>query len=149
MESKLTVHHHLAHSYLVYFVLFLAGVALDLYFQLDILADEVGTPLGLALMVFGSALVFWAQKTSRHLTKSNLTRESFAKGPYRFSRRPTHFGLFLVVFGFAIVGNTFFVALCAVISFILTRFTFIKKEEDELAKKYGEPYLEYKKMVKF
>jgi protein-S-isoprenylcysteine O-methyltransferase Ste14 len=45
--------------------------------------------------------------------------------------------------------NSFFVVLFALIAFFVSRLFFIKKEEQLLEKKYGAPYLEYKKTVKF
>ncbi|KKP71662.1 MAG: hypothetical protein UR70_C0021G0015 [Candidatus Nomurabacteria bacterium GW2011_GWB1_35_20] len=50
--------------------------------------------------------------------------------------------------GFGIITNALFIIIFSVISFIITKFVFIRKEEKILAEKYGIPYLEYKKSVK-
>ena len=51
--------------------------------------------------------------------------------------------------GFGLVANAIFIIVTTVISFVLTKFIYLKKEEAILEKKYGAPYLEYKKAVKF
>ena len=78
----------------------------------------------------------------------NVTKENFCKGPYCYARHPTHWGLFFLILGFGIILNALFVILCTLISFIVTKFVFIEKQEKILAEKYGAPYLEYKKSVK-
>ena len=106
-------------------------------------------PTGAFLLVLGTILILWAQNTSRHLNTENATKETFCHGPYRFTRTPTNFGLFFLVLGFGIVANALFVILSSLVSFFIAKFVFLKKEEQLLAEKYGAPYLEYKKSVKF
>ena len=148
-ESQYSIHHILANSYLVYLILFLVGVSLDLYFHLNILKDSIGTPLGILILLVGTLLIVWAQKTSRNLKKENLSKESFYKGPYRLTRGPTHLGLFFLVIGFAIIVNALFILILAIFSYFFTKYTSLKKQEDALEIKYGAPYREYKQMVKF
>ena len=105
--------------------------------------------MGFIFLIFGTFLVFWAQKTSRHLNIENITKETFCHGPYRYTRSPTHWGLFLLMLGFGMIANAFFIVLFSIISFLITKLVFLKKEEKVLAAKYGTPYLEYKKSVKF
>jgi protein-S-isoprenylcysteine O-methyltransferase Ste14 len=83
------------------------------------------------------------------LDTKNLTKETFSKGPYRFTSTPTNFGLFFLILGFGMVANSFFVIVCSCIAFLIARFVFLEQEEKVLAEKYGAPYLEYKKIVKF
>ena len=142
------VHRILAHSYSVYFLLFLIGVLLDIVFQFKIFESNILVPTGAALLIFATLLILWAQRTSRDLKISNLSKETFCRGPYCYTRSPTHWGLFLLMLGFGIIANAFFVVLFTIIAFFLTRFTFLKKEEQALAETYGSPYLEYKKSVK-
>jgi len=143
------IHQVLAHSYAVHLFLFLVGVALDLVFNFKFFYGPWVAPLGTFFLIFGTLLILWAQKTSRHLNKSNISLETFRQGPYRYTRVPTNFGLFFLVLGFGLVINAFFVILSAFISFLLSKFTFLAKQEKILAMKYGVPYLEYQKRVKF
>lgn len=141
------VHKILAHSYTLYFILFLIGVSLDFIFPIKIFASSVMVPTGIVFLMFASFLILWAQKTSRNLDIKNLSKESFYKGPYRYARSPTHWGLFLLMFGFGIIANALFVILSTLFSFLISRFIFLKKQENILAEKYGTHYLEYKKQV--
>lgn len=142
------VHWILAHSYTLYFILFLASVLLDFIFRIKIFISPVMVPVGVALLIFASFLILWAQKTSRNLDIKNVSKETFCKGPYCYARSPTHWGLFFLMLGFGIIVNAVFVVLFTLISFLITRFTFLDKQEAVLAEKYGEPYLEYKRSVK-
>ena len=67
--DKDKVHIVLAHSYSVYFLLFLAGVFLDLIFNLKIFNFPFMMPLGVVLILLATLLIFWAQRTSRNLNK--------------------------------------------------------------------------------
>ncbi|MBY0376530.1 hypothetical protein K2P96_00970 [Patescibacteria group bacterium] len=147
--SRNAVHYVLAHSYSFYFFIFILSVFLDLTYPFRVLKSSYATPLGFIILVLSSLLILWAQRTSRNLKKETLTKESFCKGPYCYTRSPTHWGLFLLTLGFGVIANAFFVMLFSVISFIITRVFFIKKEEELLIKKYGTPYIEYQKLIKF
>ena len=146
---KNKVHKILAHSYLFYFISFLAGLFLDFVFPLRIFKSSATLSIGTIFLILGTFLILWAQKSSLGLQKENVNKERFFHGPYRYTRSPTHFGLFLLILGFGIITNSLFVVILSIVSFFITKFIFIKEEERILAEKYGAPYLEYKKSVKF
>lgn len=146
---KHAIHKVLADSYAVHFVLFLVGVVLDLIFNFQFFNSTKVAPVGILFLVFGTFLVFWAQKTSRNLKKENINKDTFCRGPYCYTRTPTNFGLLFLVLGFGLIINAFFVVLSAFTSFLISKFMFLNKQEKMLALKYGKPYLEYKKTVKF
>jgi protein-S-isoprenylcysteine O-methyltransferase Ste14 len=144
------VHSILAHSYLIYFLILIIGVTLDLVFPDKIFATAIMMPTGFMMLVLATIVILWAQHTSRKLDVANeVTKETFCKGPYCYTRTPTHWGLFLLILGFGFILNAFFVIVLTVISFIITKLFFLKKQEAVLEQKYGTPYLEYKKLVKF
>lgn len=144
------VHHFLAYSYFIYLFVLILGVLLDMFFPIKIFHDSIMILVGFILLILSSLLIVWAQKSSVDLlTKENVDKEHFCKGPYCYTRTPTHYGLFLAVLGFGFIINSFFVILLTVFSFLFTKITFVKKQEKELEKKFGEAYREYKKIVKF
>ena len=143
------VHRILAHSYSLYFILFLIGFLLDILYPIKIFESNVIKYFGFLLLLFASYLIFWAQKTSRNLNKENLTMDSFRRGPYYFTRSPTHLGIFLLIIGFGMVANTIFVIFFSVVAFFVTKLVFLKEQEMLLEERYGEPYREYKKIVRF
>lgn len=148
MRKSDTVHKILAHSYSIYLGALLLGLLLDYFIPYEVFQDSTAKTAGVALLGFATTAILWAQATSRNLEIENLSKDAFARGPYRVSRTPTHWGLFLLMLGFGIISNAFFVIVLSFVSFLITKFIFIKKEEDILAQKYGAPYLEYKKSVK-
>ena len=148
-ESPERVHKILAHSYSLFFLFFLLGVTLDFIYPIRPWKPEIMAPLGLVFIIWATYLVYWAQKTSRNLAKNNLAMESFCKGPYCYTRTPTHWGLFFLLLGFGFISGTLFVILFTLLAILISRLTFIRKQEKMLALKYGAPYLEYKKMVRF
>ena len=143
------VHWVLAHSYVMQFALFLVGVTLDLFFRFKIFSDTIMVPMGAVLLVFSTILIIWAEHTSRNLQKENISKEAFCRGPYCYTRTPTHWGLFFLMLGFGIVINAFFVILTTLISFFIAKLVFQNWEEELMEKKYGSHYAEYKKLVKF
>ncbi len=142
------VHRILAHSYTVYLILFLIGVYLDAVFKFEIFSDSAMVPTGIILLILSSILILWAHKSSRNFEINNLSKESFLKGPYRYTRHPTHWGLFFLMLGFAIIWNGLFVILSTLTSFLLTRHIFLEKHEKVMEEKYGTSYIEYEKAVR-
>ena len=147
--QKGSIHKVLAYSYFIYFTLFLVGIFLDLIFNFRVSDSPLMIPVGFSFLVFGSLLIFWAQRTSRTLSKESLTKENFYRGPYKYTRGPTHWGLFFLMLGFGMIINTFFVVLFSFVAFVFAKYTFLSKQEKLLEAKYGVPYREYKKIVKF
>ncbi len=142
-----SIHNVLAHSYSFYFVAFLFGIILDFVYPVQSFDIHSIQPLGLILLAISTLLIHWAQRTSRNLKKEEISYKNFMVGPYKFSRMPTHLGIFILLLGFGIITNSFWVILFSFISFFITKMTFIKTEEKILEKKYGDPYLKYKNVV--
>jgi len=147
--SRNAVHYVLAHSYSFYFLMFLLGVFMNVFYPVPIFSNSNMGPAGLIILLAGTILIVWAQHTSRDLNTKDLSKETFYQGPYRYTRGPTHLGLFFLVIGFGIIANSFFISIFSLVSFLVGKLVFLKKEEEILATKYGTPYLEYKKMVVF
>ena len=146
---KNKVHKVLAHSYTTYLVSFLLGMIFNLVFGFQVFVNPFFSYFGLVLLILGSLLIIWAQYTSAHLSMTNITKETFSHGPYRFTRTPTNFGLLFLMLGFGMIVNTLFIIIFTLIAFVVAKFIFLNKEEKILTEKYGVPYLEYKKSVKF
>jgi len=145
---KNKVHKVLAHSYFFYFISFLLGLLLDFVFPFKVFDETIMILTGLVFLIFGTFLIFWAQMSSHKLEKKNMNKETFCRGPYCYTRSPTHLGLFLLMLGFGLMTNSFFIVVLSILSFFIPKITFIKKEEEILTQKYGAPYTEYKKSVK-
>lgn len=147
-SNKETVHHILSYSYSIYFAGVIVGIIADLFFPIRIIPEALQTSLGLLLLFAGPLLILWAQRSSLRLKeiKTCLTKDCFKVGPYAFSRRPTHTGLFFTVLGFALLSNSVVLIGTTILSFFISSF-FVRKQENLLAERYGEEYLKYKKEV--
>ena len=152
------VHGVLAHSYAVYFLLFLTGLFFDFVFSAwggsafggDFFNNSLAQFIGIILLVLATILILWAQKTGHEFRKIKEKKtENFCLGPYCYTRIPTQWGLFSLMLGFGIVTNAFFVVIFSLVAFLIAKFVFIEKEERLLAQKYGGAFLEYKKLVRF
>lgn len=149
IQYRPRVHKILAHSYMVYLLALFFGLIFSAIWPMRIFNDDCLLNISAVVLFLSSAMIFWAQRSTRKLDKENLTKRAFKKGPYRYTRNPTNISLFLSMLSFGIIINSIFVIVFASVSFLLAIFVFLKREEKLLEKKYGNAYLEYKKDVKF
>ncbi len=151
--KKTTVHHVLAYSYGTYFLGILMGLLLDFFYPIAVFDHQSIPVFGFVLLTLGTYLIYWAQTTSRktrYVRKGldgPVSKDLFARGPYTFSSSPTHLGLTLLSFGFALTINSAMLMLTTLVAFFITKFIFVKKEEKMLSEKYGEHYTEYRKSI--
>lgn len=147
------VHLVLMGSYLIFLFAIVLGVFLDTFIKNEIFTDNVYQNVGFYILVFGTLIIFWAQKTSSYTKHTQNSAPDkpylyFEFGPYKYLRSPTHFGLFAVTVGFSLIINSFFGGILSMVSYLIARIFFFKKEEELLEMKYGQTYLDYKKKVK-
>lgn len=153
-HSGFIVHEVLAHSYLVYFSAVLLGFITDMVNPIRFNFAYIYI-VGALLIVFGTALIYWAQHSAskssdeRGDTMQDLCLADFCVGPYKITRTPTHFGLFLLAVGLSFLYGSFVLVVASLVAFIITRFIFIPLEEKHLEKRYGTIYKEYKEHVPF
>lgn len=145
---KNTLHSLFAHCYFLYFLLFILGVLLDLVYPIKIFPGATMLPIGFVLLIMATGIIFWDQKTPKKINMDNLSKDSFCRGPYCYTRHPGHWGLFLLVLGFGVVANAFFIIFLTIVSFVITKLVYLKKHDLVLTEKYGSHYEEYKKSVK-
>jgi protein-S-isoprenylcysteine O-methyltransferase Ste14 len=153
--AGMLVHQVLAHSYLVNLAIILLGMAVSLLFPMAF-SFSLAQEAGVFLIMAGTGLILWAQyssgataKNRNPLIEEKVSKEQFFVGPYVFTRSPTQYGLTLLALGLACIYGSVVMIVAGIVSFIVGKFFFIPREEKQLALKYGEPYLEYKKMVRF
>lgn len=144
------VHFILSHSYVVFMVAVVCGVFLDSAFVFNIFKYSAYAYGGFSMIIGGSILIYWAQSSSSRIKKVKgipVSEKDFERGPYKYSRNPTHIGMTIMTLGLALVLNSFFMLICVLLASLITKFIFLKKEEQLLEEKYGEQYLLYKKKV--
>lgn len=145
------VHFLLSHSYLVFLFSVILGVIFDIFAPFNLFLNVPSQSIGVGLIFLGSIIVYWAQTTSGNYKENEpkfKNKSFFYRGPYKFTRNPTHFGLLIMTLGLALLINSFFSIVFTIIAHVLTKIFFVKKQEKILEKKYGDLYLDYKKKVK-
>ena len=139
----------LSRSYVFYFVLFFGGILLDLNFPTHFFRSSYATFVGLIFIIIATGLIIWIRTNSKNAKKEVLTKEDFMIGPYKYTSIPNHWAIFFLILGFGILINAVFVIGIMTLVFLVTLPSFLKMQETVLIEKYGEPYKEYRKIVKF
>lgn len=123
---------------------------MEIFFSTNRSLSNIG--LGYFFLILGTVLILWAQNTSKSGKKDrvsgNLSVSNFLKGPYKITRTPTHLGMFLTVLGAGFIWGSLWIVITSFFSYLFTKVTFVAEEERILARRYGAPYLEYKKKIK-
>jgi len=107
---------------------------------------------GIALVVLGFALTLaanWMMIKNRTTNMPGGTPEMLmTKGPFKISRNPVYLGMTIILLGVEILLGSLSALIIPVIFVIIIDRLFIKPEEEVLANRFGERYLEYKKSVR-
>lgn len=151
-HTKKDIIHHIAfYSPLIYLIALVVGFTLDMIFPLRVIPENVFLPLGIIFIVLAPLLILWAQYSTYSLYRRmahEVKTEHFHRGPYRFSRHPSHLGLAFLILGLGLLFNSLFIIAAAVISHIIVNYIFLPLEERILERKYGKEYLEYKRRIR-
>jgi protein-S-isoprenylcysteine O-methyltransferase Ste14 len=108
--------------------------------------------LGALLILFGVILNLW---TDRILKIKKTTVKPYEtpsyleiSGPFRISRNPMYLGMALILLSIVFLSKNIIEFIFLIIFIILMEIIFISKEEENLEKKFGKKYLNYKKKVR-
>ncbi len=108
--------------------------------------------LGGVLILAGLALVTWCISLFVRIGKGTLapwdpTSNLVAVGPYRYTRNPMITGVCTILTGEALATGSWRLGLWALTFIALNHVHFLLVEEPGLERRFGEPYLEYKRAV--
>lgn len=148
--SKKRVHVVLSNSYTVYLFSIMIAVILDFFYPIHFLNNRY-INIGFVFMMLGSILVYWAQSSASRSKREMIEKKcerNFAVGPYKFSRRPTQLGLTFATLGFGLISESFFIIIAVIVSYFITRFIFLPRQERILMERYGDAYCDYRDKVK-
>lgn len=150
-EKPDTIHYILSRSYSLYLFSIVAGVIIDTVIYPLRFSFPFYTQIGFFVMMIGSVIVYWSQRSSsrskKEFQKNPEGKRNFARGPYKYSRNPTHIGLMITSLGFGVLAGSFFIIIFIIFAFITSLIVFLPKEEELLAKKYGQAYIDYHSKV--
>ena len=145
------VHVVLSQDYAVFFLAVVLGAISDAVFSFGKFSGEIYQDIGLFLIIAGTAIIYWAQTTTKNSKKNIQTERDtnfFIRGPYRYTRNPTNFGLTIATLGLGFIIGSLFAIIFIVIAYFISKFIFIKKQDSILEERYGNVFVEYKKRVK-
>ena len=138
---------------LLYLALLILGILLSVWYPVHFLPSALAWPLG-GIILAGGMLPgpIWGIRTLRDAGTTIRPDKPAAKlvtnGPFRFSRNPLYLALTLIYAGIALMVDSIWALLLLFpVTFIMTRFV-IQREEDYLARTFGEDYERYKKSVR-
>ena len=142
-----SIHRTLARSYLVYFVFSMVGLFLDTLWHVDVFVIENPQVWAMVCFVSGPLIMIWAQYTSRRFKKSAYSDGDsyFHHGPYIYARNPTHFGMLVLVSGYAIIMESPFLFLTTLIGYIISNQFFAHYES--LVEHSNDAYAPYRNSV--
>jgi protein-S-isoprenylcysteine O-methyltransferase Ste14 len=108
--------------------------------------------LGVLLVAAGLALVSWCITLFARVGKGTLapwdpTSKLVAVGPYRYTRNPMITGVGSILTGEALATGSWRLGVWALIFVALNHIHFLLVEEPGLERRFGEPYLQYKRTV--
>jgi protein-S-isoprenylcysteine O-methyltransferase Ste14 len=136
------------------YFLFSLLLALGLHFLLPVVR-VVRSPLrsgGIVLIVAGIWLNIWADNLFKQRnTAVEPFRESSAlvlEGPYRVSRHPMYLGMTAVLIGLAILLGSLTAFLVPVLFLFVMEVGFIRHEERDMERTFGEEYIRYRRRVR-
>lgn len=117
--------------------------------------SEPSLRLGVALVLLGEALRFWADGYVGHV-KVNATKRwrhepkigrLITAGPYAYVRHPLYVGTFLIGAGFCIATRNLLFAIFGLIFFVFIYREKVRREERSIWRERGEEYAAYERAV--
>jgi protein-S-isoprenylcysteine O-methyltransferase Ste14 len=128
------------------------GFALDARIGTRSLPAAATVPIGAALIVAGSGLLgSFARSFQRASTPIDPYTPSevlVTDGPYRMTRNPGYLGMALTYAGIAIISNAPWALLALPPAIAIVDRGVIAREERYLQRKFGAPYVDYKRRVR-
>ena len=129
-----------------------AGFKLDKSIGRGSVPLKVRVPVGAAALVAGTALMrTFVQAFARAGTPLDPYKPSEAivtEGPFRLTRNPGYLGMTLAYTGIAMLGDAPWALVPLPLAVAVVDRGVIAREERYLERKFGAPYLEYKRRVR-
>jgi len=148
LKRKGVIHYILSGGYILFLVAFLLGISFSLIFPNKILDTPYVKYIGYFFIIIGPILIYWAQSTSKALSKNPPLIPTFRNGPYKYIRTPTYSGILIMMFGYSLIIQSIYTFIFLIIAVILSKHFILKKQDKILSDRYGEHFDKYKKEVK-
>lgn len=128
------------------------GFGLDKVIGTGSLRRSVAIPVGAASIITGAGLmgsfVQAFRRASTPLDPYTASEALVTDGPYRLTRNPGYLGMALIYTGIALVSNAPWALAPLPIAIAVIDRGVIAREERYLDRKFGTPYIDYKRRVR-
>jgi protein-S-isoprenylcysteine O-methyltransferase Ste14 len=136
----------------VYLFAIFAAVALDFIRPLHFLPDELGTFIGIPIVVAALVLFLLSVRglkaAGTPVPGNEPTNAIVRSGPYQWSRNPIYLAFSILQLGIACWLNNLWVLVTLGAAWGLMTWVVIPREEHYLEHKFGAEYLQYKAKVR-
>jgi len=117
------------------------------------IADLKIAPLGIALVVLGAGLTFWAiglfrREGTEIMPNSPANKRLVITGPFRFTRNPMYLGLVTATLGIAFWNGLIPYFAVPVLVILTTNSVHIPFEEAKMRRQFGAEYDDYCRRVR-
>lgn len=122
------------------------GIQAFIQFPYNLIIGVIIIAIGMFFALWSNYTLFKKGKGTPVPTKATHTQKVVTKGPYKYSRNPMVFGTILYYLGLGVILNSLFFTLVFTSIISVSLYILVKLwEENNLEKRFGEEYLEYKK----
>ncbi len=135
-----------------FFVLLIISFISHILFPIKQILISPYNYISLFLILFGTIINIWTdnlfKKAKTTVKPTHYPSYFITKGPFKISRHPMYLGMAAVLFGEAVLLGSLITFIFPIIFIILMETLFIPIEEENLQKKFGNKYLNYKNKVR-
>jgi protein-S-isoprenylcysteine O-methyltransferase Ste14 len=136
----------------IFGVAFLIGLAVDFSLPLPMLPLVLQLVAGFSSLTIGVLLI---RSSMKGIWGAGTTYNPYAastvlvtSGIYTYSRNPGYLGLVVIQLGMALIIDSAWVALTAVVAMVVIDLFVIRLEEEKLSQAFGQEYTDYLKQVR-
>ena len=137
---------------LIYAAFLAVGLVLDYVLPIPVLPDPIqywiGFGIGIASAFIMPFVLLRFKEAKTNFDPRKPTTAIITTGPYRYSRNPSYVSLTMLYLGIAIAADSVWVLAALVPVLLVMHYGVILREEQYLAEKFGEAYLQYKRSVR-
>ena len=131
----------------IYGVALLIGIVVDVVYPLPTIPAYLQLGIGIAIVTTGVLLI---RSSMTSIDRAGTTYDPYSvstalvtTGIYRYTRNPGYLGLAVIQFGLAVLIDSVWILLTAIIAVIVTNQFVIKLEEEKLRRTFGQEYQDY------
>src|SRR3989338_5598045 len=137
---------------MIFYGFILLSIVLNIFLPIKKLIVQPYNYLGIVLILFGLLIDVWAWMLFRRrkttLNTYKIPSKLETSNLFKISRNPMYFGMDLVLWGLSIFFGSLITFIFPILFIILIEKLFIKFEEENLEKRFGKKYIDYKKKVR-